>query len=338
MNLWLKSLRRIAYWVLPIVLLLIIFHYIDLTQLKHNLLTTNPWILALGLFVYPITTIIGAVRWNILLSPYNRFDIPLLYTVRHYWIGMATGYFTPGSIGMDIYRVIVIGRKFGNYVLNMAVVLIEKFAALFTCMGLIIILYPFIVPLSSAKMIAEIITFAYIAFITVILIIALILLAHHNNWMQQIAIDVEKLVARKLQSAANRFGFLGPGESISISFRAMIEPVTRPYRLSMLVLLSLAIQIASAIGNHLLFVAVGYDIDFSINLFLSPVFFFIFLMPISVAGLGVREASFIVLYGLFGVPSETALLVSFYSMAGVLLTNSIGALFIYQTRKTVTSV
>lgn len=338
MRFWLRSLRRIGYWILPPILLLFIFQYIDLAQLKHNLVTTDLWLLLLGLFLFPIKTIIGAIRWNLMLSPYNRVDIPFLYALRHYWISLATGYFTPGSIGMDIYRVIVVGRQFGNYILNMTVVLIEKLMALFTCMGLIIVLYPFVAPLSSAEMITEILTFAYIAFIMVVLTIALILLGHHNTWMKKIGTNAEALATQKLQSAANRLGFLGPDESISISFQAMIEPVAGPYRLLMLVALSLVIQISSAIGLQLMFMAVGYDIDLSINLFLSPVFFFIFLMPISFAGLGVREASFIILYGVFGVPGETALIVSFYSILGVILTSSIGALFIYLNRKTATPV
>ncbi len=64
-------------------------------------------------------------------------------------------------------------------------------------------------------------------------------------------------------------------------------------------------------------------------MFLGPIFYFILLIPISFGGIGVREASFIFLYGLFGVPTETALLISFFSMIGGLLSISIGALFIF---------
>ena len=62
-----------------------------------------------------------------------------------------------------------------------------------------------------------------------------------------------------------------------------------------------------------------------------PVLYFIFLLPISFGSLGIREGAYILLYGLFGVPAETALVVSFFNLLGVLLNNLIGALLAPET-------
>jgi hypothetical protein len=66
-----------------------------------------------------------------------------------------------------------------------------------------------------------------------------------------------------------------------------------------------------------------------VNLFVAPIFFIIFLIPISFGSIGVREGAFILLYGQFGVPMEVALLVSFFNLFGLFLNNIIGALFIF---------
>jgi hypothetical protein len=92
---------------------------------------------------------------------------------------------------------------------------------------------------------------------------------------------------------------------------------------------SLAIQLTAAAGSQIMFRAVGYQIPFLVNIFVSPVFFLVFLLPISFGSLGVREATYIILYGLFGVPAETALLVSFLNLSGILLNNAIGAVLIW---------
>jgi hypothetical protein len=50
------------------------------------------------------------------------------------------------------------------------------------------------------------------------------------------------------------------------------------------------------------------------------------MMPISFAGLGVREGVFVVMYGIFGVASEISLAVSFASLAALLVAISVGGL------------
>jgi uncharacterized membrane protein YbhN (UPF0104 family) len=50
----------------------------------------------------------------------------------------------------------------------------------------------------------------------------------------------------------------------------------------------------------------------------------VFTLPISFGSLGIREAAFILVYGLFGVPAEIALSVSFFNLAGILLNSLVG--------------
>jgi len=52
-----------------------------------------------------------------------------------------------------------------------------------------------------------------------------------------------------------------------------------------------------------------------VHLFVWALMNFFMLLPVSIAGFGVREASFILLFGLFGVSRETSLAASFLALA-----------------------
>jgi hypothetical protein len=91
---------------------------------------------------------------------------------------------------------------------------------------------------------------------------------------------------------------------------------------------SFLIQLTSAVGNQIFFIAANYDLPFLVNLFATPVLYFVFLLPISYGSLGIREGAYILLYGAFGVPMETALLVSFFNLFGILLNNLVGGIIL----------
>jgi uncharacterized membrane protein YbhN (UPF0104 family) len=97
--------------------------------------------------------------------------------------------------------------------------------------------------------------------------------------------------------------------------------------------LSLTIYIISAIQSQLFFQGLGYAIPFSLNLFITPLLFIMFTLPVSFGGIGIREGAFVVLYGAFGVPTEIALVVSFCSLLSSLISYALGAsLFLFNKR------
>jgi uncharacterized protein (TIRG00374 family) len=301
--------------------------------LGQNLKLTHLPTLLAGLLLFPITTFIGAIRWSLLVGPYNRVVIPIGYTVKQYWIGLVTGFFTPGAIGMDVYRILVISRRYGNYLLNIMAVLMEKFVALFACVLVVIVLYPFIVSFSLSEKPSGILVFAASLMTIAVIFVFLVLLINRNGALQVIARAVERGVSKALHWVATQINLPERNWAFELSLGQMFDPLRKPGTLPVLLLLSVGIQLSSAVVTHVFFRAAGYDISFLINLFLSPVFFLLFVMPVTFAGIGVREASFVILYGFFNVPAETAILVAFFSLAGTLVTNIVGVLFLYSNRQ-----
>ncbi|MCD6291930.1 MAG: flippase-like domain-containing protein, partial [Deltaproteobacteria bacterium] len=93
-------------------------------------------------------------------------------------------------------------------------------------------------------------------------------------------------------------------------------------------LLSLLILVVNALGSWFIFRAIGWPLSFVLHLFIMPVMMFLLAMPITFATLGVREGSFVLLYGFFGVPAEPALLAAFFSLLVFWVSILIGGLLL----------
>ena len=85
-------------------------------------------------------------------------------------------------------------------------------------------------------------------------------------------------------------------------------------------------QMIASYGGRLLMLSVGVDLSLTVHVFVWTLMFFIFLVPISVGTLGVREATYIIVFGLFGVEDEEALAASFVGLASLLFTVGLGGL------------
>ena len=143
-----------------------------------------------------------------------------------------------------------------------------------------------------------------------------------------VVIRIEDSINNTIDKTRSKFGWRFIDRKSQISLREMIIPLLRPRFLLLMLFLSLSIHIITAFINQILFCSLGYDLPIIVNIFLTPIFFFIYLLPISFGSLGIREGANIVLYGLFGVPAEIALLISFYNLSGILLNNAIGGILI----------
>ena len=90
--------------------------------------------------------------------------------------------------------------------------------------------------------------------------------------------------------------------------------------------LSFALHVSAAFGSYLYFQSTGEGVPLLAVLFVTPLLIVINGLPISFGGLGVREAGFILLYSLFGVPAELALFASICSFMSLLSSYAIGGL------------
>jgi Lysylphosphatidylglycerol synthase TM region len=85
-------------------------------------------------------------------------------------------------------------------------------------------------------------------------------------------------------------------------------------------------QFIASVGGKFLLLSIDVNLPLLTHLFVWTLMYLFFLLPVSVGGFGIREASFIIILGLFGVGRESALASSFISLASVLITVGAGGL------------
>ncbi len=307
-------------------MLYLVFQKIDLVVFKDNLAETDLLMVCVGLFLGPIAVSIGALRWCYMLRKSISNEINLSFSYRHYWIGVALALFGLGSLGCDAYRIVKVGRIFGHYTMNVGVIVAEKAMTLFTCTLLIILLYPVLSFSADSLRLARLFDGAVIILILGFVFAILVVITRHYRLVRSLLEGVERYLAKLVSNAMKKISLSNSLFAESVSIRDLFLSMSLHRQWPITILLSFFMQLVTAIGSQIYFLAVGYEISFWVNLFVMPIMVFIFLLPGSFGGLGVREVAYIFLYGLFGVPAETAVLVSFLALAGMLLNSLIGAM------------
>jgi len=320
-----SKIGPIARWMLVVTIFAVIFKSVDWHRFVSVFTQVNPWLILVGISYYPLVIMMGALRWHTTLRAYHSERVHYAASLKDYWSGLAIGVFAPASLGWDVFRVAVATRRYGNVIANSATIVVEKLMALLTCASLVALLVPFMDIAADNRELPQIIKISYIVLLSTLggLVIA-VLIARHGASMRLIQRLSDKLtqwVARLSQSE-------DASASQNRSLGAIFAPLRRPGILLRITIFSFLIQLTSAVGNQIFFVAVNYDLPFLVNLFVVPVLYFVFLLPISFGSLGIREGAYILLYGAFGVPMETALLVSFLNLSGILLNNLVGGIML----------
>lgn len=88
---------------------------------------------------------------------------------------------------------------------------------------------------------------------------------------------------------------------------------------------SIPLQVAAVAISWLIGEALGLAIPFAAYLALVPIVWIVTMVPVSLGGIGLREASFAVLFSQIGVASEAGLLVGLGTYAAILIPGLVGA-------------
>ena len=108
--------------------------------------------------------------------------------------------------------------------------------------------------------------------------------------------------------------------------RDILKPLLSLKYIGIVLFFSVVILVVKSCFMNLMFMAIGVDVPLIANLFVVPLVNIISLIPVSFGGVGVRETSYIALYGFFGVPPEASLVASLVTFTFLLMNISFGGL------------
>jgi len=284
------------------------------TDIQTALTESNPWwfVASIGTQVTAIT--FSILRWNTLLRGQDLV-LPTRHLVNTYLVGRFLGTFTPTGVGLEAYKAYDVARYTGKATESVAVILIEKIVATFFSLSIMVLLTLPFVKLAS--------TFlgAFFAFFTFLLVVALILLFKPVFIEKILSINfpMKGKIEGKLREAINAFTIYSERKScllkaIFFGFFVYISLFTTYYTNSL---------------------ALHAGLGFFDVLRVGPLTQIATMIPLSIAGIGLREGAFIGLLDAAGVQfnsSATVLTATMWYFVSISV-NIVGAI-IFLTRRT----
>jgi hypothetical protein len=283
-----KQVFNLLKIVVSVGLLIFIFSGLDLPAFWQAVLRASGWWLAAALAAMMVGVVIRAWRWQILLDAIGT-RVSLVELTNIYFIGFLFNNLLPSGLGGDAIRIIELNRHSRRGSDAVTSVLVDRFLGLSALQAIALVALFFdwqAVPRSVAY-------FTVGIFVGGLVMGFLLINRRLYAALQQQVGLFRKLTGIKvignLFESFQRYPLPALGRSYLVSFLFNFSLI------AMNIFIGLALGAQATLAQYAIFV---------------PITSIVLLLPISFAGLGVREETYRQLFGQVGVPGEVAVAMS----------------------------
>jgi len=310
-----KNARRwlglVTKLVLTAILLVILFNQVDVDKVINRLFMLN---IGDGVIIAALTFLgafLVAVRWMIIARTLS-VPLPLLPSFKLVLTGIFFNQLLPSSIGGDAIRVWLLNRRGTPLAPSVASVILDRLIAVLGLLILLLLSYYWLIDIVKSKTLNN----TMLLFATGVLIGCLVfalLGGRVLSWLDQ---------WRPLSKLVNQGRYL-------------LTLMRAPEPFFFVLILSVLLHALTALT--IVVIARALDVNFHLldSLALTPLIIFFSMIPLTIAGWGLRESAMVVGLGMVGIAKPEALAVSI-SFGIVVLLSGIpggGALAHNQTSK-----
>jgi uncharacterized membrane protein YbhN (UPF0104 family) len=250
--------------------------------------------------------LISALKWWLLLRAAGQ-PVPYAWTVRTYLVGQFFSNFLPTQIGGDAVRVYALSRRIGRPAIAIASVFVERITGF-----LALTLIGGVALAASAGRFGGAPQLLLGLAGCILVAAAGLAVAFLAPWI------VRWLTRLRLPDVLGWRAKLGSfGESLAIYYAF-------PSTLALVIGLAFGYQFSWMLVNYAVARALALDVPLAFVALMVPISDIVGLVPIFFNSLGAREGTYVLLLGLLGVPSESALAASFVIFAVRLVASLLG--------------
>lgn len=301
------NLSKILRIVISLSLLIIIFYRIDFPKFLLILKKVDLKFFIFSFLLYIFSQYISTQRWRLLLLA-KGIKVPFLRLFSFYFVGMFFNLFMPTLIGGDLFRTYDLYRETSDVKESAASILVERISGVFALITLSIL--SLILGFSYIKdepvVIYSIIILSFTFFSLIILIF--------NENLKNFSTKIFKKI--KIWEILIKF------------HNAIFEYKRHPVTFLKVILLSFVVQIISLFIFYIMTIALDLNINFIYIWLFTPLIIFFSMIPVSLAGWGLREGATIYLYSKIGCSAEESLLLSLSVSFIVTLASLIGGIIL----------
>jgi uncharacterized protein (TIRG00374 family) len=311
-KLWIKAL-------ISLVLLAVLIWQVDLQQLFAAVLATQLELSLAAFLFFLAQQVVVAWAWQIPLAA-NGGAAPFMKTLEVHFVGSFFGTFLPSSVSMDIFRAYRLGRYTQRGV--------DSASAMFATrvIGFLVnFLLALIVAIPVSRTLHNMSIFWLVLSTTIAFVFALWLMLN----ARAIGVMKQLLVRFKLARVADKLGM----------FRESILALGRTRRVLInLIVISFLYQIGGIFIVYVLGRALSVEMELWRYFIYIPLIAAISVLPISLAGIGIREGAFVFFLSQAGVPQAQALSLSLMLYAQTLAMALLGGVWYFFAREQRSSV
>ncbi len=293
---------------LSVVLIAAVLWQADLHRIGNALRDSSPsWFVA-AVAINIVATAIMALRWHLLLLARGRRDPGLWWLFETYSIALLLGQILPTAVGGDAVRAIDLARRTGARAEAVSSVVVDRVVGL-AALG----------ALAAGGALAG---GTGIDRATAVALGCGVLAATLLAAVALFSLRVRPLL-RRLAPLARKCRVEAPLRSL---YHALHAYRGHPGALALVFLLGVVAQGMRAISIYFLAQGMGLDLGFATLLVLCPVLFLVTVVPASLNGIGLREATFVVVLRGADVAREDAFALGLAFFAVGVLTGGLGGL------------
>jgi hypothetical protein len=233
----------------------------------------------------------NSLRWKVLLRA-KGIALSLPRLIYFYLVGIFFSAFLPTSVGGDFARIVGVASATGKRADAFASVVVERLMGFFVLIPIYLVTLPFV-----AGQLEDVRPLLIIGLIGLLIFLAAYLVLLR---------PVARRIGSLLEPIFNLFSRFRIRDKLEKAYEAIVT--YRDYRGAVVsgFALSVCSRLLWVLGCYFVAKAFSLDVSFSTLLVVVPVVELARAIPISLSGIGVREAAFVALLGQFGVGENLA--------------------------------
>ncbi len=296
-----KQSRSIVFIKITVsaLLIAILLYKSDINKYVALIKNSSPVYLLIAFLLTTLSIILSAYKWRFLITA-QGYSVPFTSLIKSYFVGLFFNNFLPTSIGGDVVRAYDLKKMIGNGPAAAASVVAERVLASFT-LGLIVLC-------GMALSMDSLASYKYITIVFVTICFASLFAVVYAHKVGSLLQRFNMPIINKLKNTA---------DSVSSSVKK------RPVLVRVLVY-SFLFQLMVVLINVFVIKALGLNVPIAFTLLFIPIIFAITMLPISLNGLGVREATYAYFFAQVGLSTEEAVTISICFFLIVTLVSLIG--------------
>ena len=288
-----------------IAILWFVISRVDLAEVYQLLTMVSFKVFALVFFIYLVAHFLFVLRWSKILQAL-QVNTNLRTLLRFQLVGLFFNLFSPTSVGGDVIKAYYVSKDTGKTGKAFLSVFFDRYIGLLT-----IITFATLATLIVRLSINGVVVYHWVLLIFVVAILLSVLLS--TDFAQRL----NKLLRTRLMSIQNIISLINESSKITLkNYPVMIWAF----------LLSLGFLLLVIYINHIYASSIGCPIDIKDLFVFIPLIALATSLPISINGMGLREAAYIYLFSSIGFTDAEALSLALLNFAPLLFISLLGAL------------